>query len=362
MKHSAIILAGGKSSRMNYINKAFLDVHGMPMIQHMLDKLQDFDEIIIVTNTPEEYEGLGARVVTDIFPQRGPLSGMHSGLVHAKNEYSFITACDTPFVPREYIDHCVGLEKDYDAAVAAWSGFYEPTCGMYSKSAIPVIEKAIKNGEKKPVNIFPELRLHKIEEDVLEQFGDIRNMFTNINTQMELAAINRGELLYDMERMYVPNLILLGSTGKNSGKTYLGTKMTEKLARKGNVEVLKIATVNEGNTCIYGRDDCGICECFRGRFKLEEETQKDSGKDTSLYLAAGARRAVFLKSTPQDLKHGFKHYLKTVPENSLIVCESNSLAAVVEPGIFVMVQGPDEIKPSAQNVMKYADVVYKNLW
>ena len=144
MKHSAIILAGGKSSRMNYVDKAFLDVYGMPMIKHVLNKFDGIDDIVIVTNKPEDYKQLGVRVVTDIIPQRGPLSGMHSGLVHAKHDYSFITACDTPLVPKEFIDYCFSLEKDYDVAVPYWNGFYEPTCGMYSKAAIDEIVKAIK--------------------------------------------------------------------------------------------------------------------------------------------------------------------------------------------------------------------------
>lgn len=190
MKHSAIILAGGKSSRMNYVDKAFLDVYGMPMIKHVLNKFEGVDDIIIVTNKPEDYKQLGVRVVTDIIPQRGPLSGMHSGLVHAKHDYSFITACDTPLVPKEFIDYCFDLEKDYDVAVPYWNGFYEPTCGMYSKNVLPEIVKAIEAGIKMPIKIYPNLEVKTIEENVLSRFGDMRRMFTNINTAQELDMVN----------------------------------------------------------------------------------------------------------------------------------------------------------------------------
>lgn len=190
MKHSAIILAGGKSSRMNYVDKAFLDVYGMPMIKHVLNKFEGVDDIIIVTNKPEDYKQLGVRVVTDIIPQRGPLSGMHSGLVHAKHDYSFITACDIPLVPKEFIDYCFSLEKDYDVAVPYWNGFYEPTCGMYSKNVLPEIIKAIDSGMKMPIKIYPNLKVKTIEETVLGRFGDMRRMFTNINTVQELDMVN----------------------------------------------------------------------------------------------------------------------------------------------------------------------------
>lgn len=190
MEHSAIILAGGKSSRMDYVDKAFLEVNGVPMICHMLDKIRDVDDIIIVTNKPADYQGLGVRVVTDIIPQKGPLSGMHSGLIHAKYQYSFITACDTPLVPYEYVKYCLELEKDYDVAVPYWNGFYEPTCGMYSKTAIDEIVKAIDKGIRMPIKIYPYLNVHTIEEDILNKFGDVRTMFTNINTPEELRKIN----------------------------------------------------------------------------------------------------------------------------------------------------------------------------
>ena len=163
------------------------------------------------------------------------------------------------------------------------------------------------------------------------------------------------------ERLSVPNMILIGSTGKNSGKTFFGTSLTKNIASKKRIEVLKVATVCEGATCIYGKEGCGICDRFPGGYRLEEEIKKDSGKDTALYLKSGASRAVLMKSTKESMMEGFENFLETVDKDALIVCESNSLGALVKPGLFVMVQGEGDIKPSAQSVMEYADVVYRNL-
>lgn len=162
-------------------------------------------------------------------------------------------------------------------------------------------------------------------------------------------------------RLSVPNMVLIGSTGKNSGKTYFGTKLTKRLSREKRVEVLKIATVCEGATCIYGKEGCGICDKFPGGYKLDEEKNSTSGKDTSLYLEAGASRAVLMKSTKEAMMEGFEEFLGTVKDDSLILCESNSLGKFVKPGMFVMVQGSGDIKPSAREVMEYADIIYKNL-
>jgi len=163
------------------------------------------------------------------------------------------------------------------------------------------------------------------------------------------------------DRFSVPNMVLIGSTGKNSGKTYFGTKLTKRISEERKVEVLKIATVCEGATCIYGKEGCGICDKFPGGYKLEEEISSTSGKDTSLYLEAGASRAVLMKSTREAMIEGFEEFLGTVDDNSLIICESNSLGKFVKPGMFVMVQGEGDIKPSAGEVMEYADIIYENL-
>ena len=196
MKHSAIILSGGKSRRMNYVNKAFTNIYGKPMIEHILSKLLFIDDILVVTNSPEAYSMYDVRAVRDIIPGKGPLSGIHSGLVHAENQYSFVIACDMPFVPEAYVRYCIGLEKKYDIAVPYWGEFWEPACGMYSKKAVDYIETVLNEGKRKIIEIFRYLNVHAIEEEVLSGFGNTEDMFINVNTKEELDRINESEERY----------------------------------------------------------------------------------------------------------------------------------------------------------------------
>lgn len=192
MKHTAVILSGGKNSRMNYDNKAFLTIEGRHFIEVLISKLSSFDEILIATNKPEEYLSVvknNVRTITDIVPDHGPLSGMHSGLINASNNYCFFVSCDMPFVPKDYIDYCIELPKDYDVAVPYWNGFYEPTCGMYSKSTLARVEWAIENNIHKPIKIYPHVKVHTIEEPVLRIFGEPDKIFANINTPEEYLKI-----------------------------------------------------------------------------------------------------------------------------------------------------------------------------
>ncbi|MGI6257450.1 MAG: molybdenum cofactor guanylyltransferase [Anaerovoracaceae bacterium] len=189
MKHSAIILSGGKNTRMDHKNKAFLPMGEDTLLGATLKKFSIFDEVLIATNKPEEYRDVDARIVTDIIPHHGPLSGMHAGLHYASYDHCFIISCDMPFVPLPYIQYCLDLEKGYDVAVPFYKGFFEPTCAMYTKNTLPAIEKALRDHVRMPIKIYPELNVRLIQEDELRALGNMDKMFVNINTVKEYEGL-----------------------------------------------------------------------------------------------------------------------------------------------------------------------------
>ena len=114
IKKSAAILAGGKSSRMNYRNKAFLKYEEDYFIERIIKALEDYEEIIIISNNPEEYTEFGLKVFKDIYPSQGPLSGIHSALNHIKNDYCLVVACDMPFINKEVVNYLGNIKEDYE--------------------------------------------------------------------------------------------------------------------------------------------------------------------------------------------------------------------------------------------------------
>ncbi len=149
MEITGIILAGGKSTRMGY-NKAFLDLGGLFLVERVAKTLSSVcQEIIIVGNSKDELADLGYPVITDTYPGCGPLAGIHAGLKAAKNYYSFISACDTPFIDEKIILKMVEESDGYDAVIMKHREYYEPLFSLYSKAFIPFAEKALKNGNYK---------------------------------------------------------------------------------------------------------------------------------------------------------------------------------------------------------------------
>ena len=100
---TGVILAGGKSSRMGK-NKALLELGGKRIIESEINLFKSiFKEVILVTNSPLEYAGFDIKIVTDIFPEKGSLGGIYTGLFYSSYDYSFVASCDMPFLRRDMI-------------------------------------------------------------------------------------------------------------------------------------------------------------------------------------------------------------------------------------------------------------------
>ncbi len=188
---SGVILAGGKSSRMG-TNKALLTLHGKTMIESVVGELRKvFPEIIVVTNEPRFYLDLGVRVVTDIIPGFGPLSGIHAGLTASSHKYSFVTACDLPFINHRLSAYLVDEAGGYDVVVPRKRGFLEPLHAVYSKACIEPIKKCLDKGICKIIAFYPEVKVKCIEMEGIGPPTDLEKVFFNVNTPEALTRARK---------------------------------------------------------------------------------------------------------------------------------------------------------------------------
>lgn len=141
---TAIILAGGKSTRMG-TNKSLLKVGDKSIIERLHDLLQsNFKDIILITNEPDDFKILGLPVYEDIFRYRGPLAGIHSGLKNSKTDLNFIISCDLPFMTMEMINYLIEYKTDKLITVAKADGFIQQLAGKYSRECLSPSEKILK--------------------------------------------------------------------------------------------------------------------------------------------------------------------------------------------------------------------------
>jgi molybdenum cofactor guanylyltransferase len=187
MKATGVILAGGRSSRMKF-NKAFAEVGGQPVINIITNKFAGlFDETIIISNEPEVYEHLGLQIYADIYPHMGPVSGIHSGLYHARNNIAFILGCDMPFINMELVEYMVTNIKDYDSVIPEIDSYLQPLSAVYNRKCLPVLTACLQENRVKLIRIFEELDALVLGRDVLEKYGIVEEIFLNVN---DIEALN----------------------------------------------------------------------------------------------------------------------------------------------------------------------------
>ncbi|HHD2752234.1 TPA: molybdenum cofactor guanylyltransferase [Clostridium perfringens] len=191
MKKSAAILAGGKSSRMNYRNKAFLEYENNYFIERIIKALEDYEEIIIISNNPDDYKTLGLKVFKDVYPNQGPLSGIHSALNHIKNEYCLVVACDMPFINKNVVNYLGNIKEDYEILIPEVEERLQPLCAIYKKSCKELMEKELINKSNKLIKTCMKFNVKIIKEfPFIEEIHkkEMKN-FYNINTVDEYRSL-----------------------------------------------------------------------------------------------------------------------------------------------------------------------------
>ena len=201
---TAVILAGGKSTRMGF-DKQFLEIDERRLIDNLRKKLsKDFDEIIVVTNKSEYYLGFTDKITEDIIVGGGPLSGIHSGLMAASSEYVYFVACDMPNIYLDYITYMKEELQDLKvkACVTKFGQWIEPFNAFYSKDIIEDIEEHLLKDERSVNSLLAKVEIHYIEEEKAREFSPNWNMFLNLNTKDELNKFLNKKASLNKEDRY----------------------------------------------------------------------------------------------------------------------------------------------------------------
>jgi len=188
---TAILLAGGQSSRMGF-DKQFLSVDNQQLIHGIIEQLNSiFSDLIIVTNRSDAYKKYPFRIVEDEIIGFGPLSGIHAGLKHSDSLYNYMIACDMPFINRDYVHHMIniieGTEEKIDAVITRYGQWIEPFNSFYCKDLVSTIEQHVKSGERKIHSLLIKSNVFYVAEEEARKFSPDWNMFMNINTMEDIG-------------------------------------------------------------------------------------------------------------------------------------------------------------------------------
>ncbi len=186
---SGVILAGGKSSRYG-TNKALVKIGGISLIERVVLVMgRLFQNLILITNTPDEYAHLGLPMYEDLIKGLGPIGGIYTALSKIPNEAGFFVACDMPFLSREFICHMVKAREGSDVVVPRIAGMMETLHALYGKGCLSSIKRQIDSKAYQIIRIFKDVNVQYIDEEEIRRFDPDLKSFMNINRPEELKNI-----------------------------------------------------------------------------------------------------------------------------------------------------------------------------
>ena len=179
---TGFVLVGGKSSRMG-TNKALLSLNGRTLVERTRQIVEHVCDKVFLLGPRDIYGSFGP-CYEDIYPDCGPLGGIHVALVNSPTPYSLVISVDTPFVTAEFLHYMVGRALESSAMVTAprIGGVVQPLCAVFARNFLPIAEAALKSGKYKVEPLFPRDQMLVLTEDEVQRFALPAQMFENLNT------------------------------------------------------------------------------------------------------------------------------------------------------------------------------------
>jgi molybdopterin-guanine dinucleotide biosynthesis protein A len=194
MEHgiSAAILAGGMATRLGGIVKSMVPINGIPVIDRILKTLEGiFTEIVIITNSQDEFSKYENRIVPDVYEGIGPLGGIHAALNSSSSDTVFIVAGDMPLLDRELIIQQVMhyMVHQPDVLIPKIGSYIEPLHSIVSINVLEDLESYIINEKNKAVWKF----LSTVDVEYYKPADETAaaNSFKSCNTPEDKFLIER---------------------------------------------------------------------------------------------------------------------------------------------------------------------------
>lgn len=177
---SAVILAGGRASRMQGQDKGLILFNHKPLIAHVLDVVKPkVNSIWISANRNlDAYQAFGQVISDELADYQGPLAGIAAALNCTKQAYLLILPCDGPYVQDLLLDRLIQamVESQAQACVATENDNLHPTFALIHTSMGPALTRYLASGQRQLRRFFLD------NQATLVDFSDHPELFINLNS------------------------------------------------------------------------------------------------------------------------------------------------------------------------------------
>lgn len=151
-----------------------------------------------------------------------------------------------------------------------------------------------------------------------------------------------------------PQILLVGGSGRNIGKTTLAAMIIHHFCENHEIVGLKISNIKPGDAHLHGQHDGAL----QNNYVISEERHSGT-KDSQRFLTNGAIKSFYIRTKDEHLGAAFMAFQQMVGPDTLIVCESYTLRTFVVPGVFIMIRASvnGEAKPQLAQQLQIADII-----
>jgi len=192
MEVTSIVLAGGKNLRLGRY-KALETVCGKTLIERVVERLRPLTDRILVVTSQEQppLTVAGVEVLVDVYPGRGPLGGIYTGLLASRSLYGVVAACDMPFLNTELLRYMIELSPDFDVVIPRLGEeMVEPLHAIYSRNCLDNMKTQLERNQLRINSLLNAVRVRYVERAECQRFDPQLLSFFNINYQSDLDRAN----------------------------------------------------------------------------------------------------------------------------------------------------------------------------
>lgn len=190
---TAFVLTGGKSTRMGEDKAGLRLPSGMTLLEHALATCAAVAGQVGILGPQSRYGtyAWAGEIVEDIFPDRGPLAGIHAALANTTTEWNIVLAVDLPGITAELLRWTLDEARKTGKLVTVpkIEDQQQPLCAVYRRGFAEIAEQALKENRNKVNGCFPREDTRVISEQELVASGFMPEMFANVNTPEEFSKV-----------------------------------------------------------------------------------------------------------------------------------------------------------------------------
>ena len=184
------LLSGGLATRMGGAAKGLLRLGGQPVLGRSLELFgRLFGASLLVVNDPDPYAAFDVPRVADLLPGRGAPGGLHAALAASATPWVFAAGCDMPFLSAAGIALLASRRAGALAVVPRWDGRLEPLHALWSRSALPALERALGKGDLSLQRLAGLVGAVVVEAEAWRAVDPAGRAFLNANTPEEASRL-----------------------------------------------------------------------------------------------------------------------------------------------------------------------------